>query len=178
MEFVPCFIWYFENNMITSHIIVGCHLYVLLMSHWKGFGGRQFNQRDLHWLIYFVTWLNELNKQTYRTQFHSILYCLYVADPDTFLASNSVLGTLFFLCAQLVYSVMVKKKLSCHLINIVKLKFWVLIVLPKLHSAPLNTRFSTFFVYWEQHEYKSNNCGMSSVVIFFSFFFLLDLHER
>ena len=30
-----------------------------------------------------------------ETQFHAVLRCLYVADPATFLASNSVLGTLF-----------------------------------------------------------------------------------
>ena len=35
------------------------------------------------------------NKLETTTQFHAVLLCLYVADPATFLASNSVMGTLF-----------------------------------------------------------------------------------
>ena len=38
-------------------------------------------------------WPNKLNKQT--AQVHTVLLRLYVADPATFLASNSVVGTLF-----------------------------------------------------------------------------------
>ena len=37
-----------------------------------------------------------LNAQTDLTQFHKVSLCLCVADPATFLASNSVLGTTLF----------------------------------------------------------------------------------
>ena len=41
------------------------------------------DEKDRRWLI-----LNELLKDA----FYTVLLCLYVADPATFLASNSVLG--------------------------------------------------------------------------------------
>ena len=49
---------------------------------------------DLYQLIFLR--LNKLNKQTDpkgATQFHTVLLCLYVADPATFLISNSVRTT-------------------------------------------------------------------------------------
>ena len=60
-----------------------------------------------------------LNKQTLfvfnrplrTTQFHIVLLCLKVADPATYLASNSV-PDLIFLWEQLVYSVMYKMYIS------------------------------------------------------------------
>ena len=73
-------------------------------------------------------WLNKLNKQTdfkRTTQFHTVLLCLYVADPATFLASNSVLGTLFSFESSLFIQ-------SWKILG-----FWVLIYFRKLHSAPL-----------------------------------------
>ena len=40
---------------------------------------------------FFHDWINKLTD----LQFHAVLFCFYVADPATFLALNSVLGTLF-----------------------------------------------------------------------------------
>ena len=46
--------------------------------------------------ISLCSWLNKLNKQTDLRGKHSfVLLCLDLSDPATFLASNSVLGTLF-----------------------------------------------------------------------------------
>ena len=45
-----------------------------------------------------ILWLNNQNKQTdlkETTQIHDVFLCLYEANPDTFLASNGALGTLF-----------------------------------------------------------------------------------
>ena len=42
-----------------------------------------------------------LNKQTDLREQHSFILCLYVVDPATFQASNSVLVTLFTLFIQL-----------------------------------------------------------------------------
>ena len=91
--------------------------------------------------IIFHDWVNKLTfKRT--THFHTVLLCLYVADPATFLASNSVLD-LLFLWEQLVYSVMVKYiflSLCCYLINIA-------LHITQLHTAPLmNERIKQLFL--------------------------------
>ena len=64
----------------------------------------QSEGKDLHQLIYFMprqsksknlSLLSLLNKQTALKGQHNFCFTLYVADPATFLASNSALGTLF-----------------------------------------------------------------------------------
>ena len=72
----------------------------------------QWDEKDLHWLIFmliyskplcFHDWINWIDKLTLKDNtvslcfiFFYIYKCIHVADPATFLASNSVLGTLFF----------------------------------------------------------------------------------
>ena len=73
--------------------------------------GRHFNQKRKMFSSFFLLSLNELNEQTDNrrtTQFHTVLLCLYLADPATFLASNYVPGALFSSESSLFYSVMEK----------------------------------------------------------------------
>ena len=84
-----------------------------------------------------------MNKQTDLkgpAQFHTVLLCLYVADPATSLASNSVLGTLFFSESSLFIQLWNKYIfLSFSLISSLILhiwKNWAWISCPRLHSAP------------------------------------------
>ena len=76
-------------------------------------------------------WPFKLNKQT---QFHTVLLCLYVADPATVLASNSDLGPCFPLRSPCLFSYGRIKNVSAFVIK----KILVCISSPKLHSAPLN----------------------------------------
>ena len=50
--------------------------------------------------------MTEKNEQT--TQFHTVLLCLHVADPATFLSSNSILGTLF--CSENSFFIHLRKR--------------------------------------------------------------------
>ena len=74
-------------------------------------------------------WINRINKLTLRDNTCSHCFTLNVADPATFLASNSVLGTLFSL-EQLIDSLWGKKQtflsLYYDLINIVNTKILIL----------------------------------------------------
>ena len=91
--------------------------------------------------------MNELNKETEilkRTiQFHTVSLCLYVADPATFLASNSVLGTLFssenslFIQSYKLNSEFVLLPHQC--CKTLKFRVWI-ISSAKLHSAPLKVQ--------------------------------------
>ena len=62
---------------------------------------RSFDQKRTICFTSEHKWINKLslfsrlNKQTDLKGQHTVLLCLYVADPATCLASNSVLGTLF-----------------------------------------------------------------------------------
>ena len=56
------------------------------------FLGQNFNQKRKIF-IYFKK-INKI-KLIILKEFRSVLLCLYVADPATFVASNSDLGTLF-----------------------------------------------------------------------------------
>ena len=59
----------------------------------------------------FHDWINKL---TSGLTFFTVSLCWYVADPATFLVSNSVLGIFFSLWEQLVYSVMEKESPSLY----------------------------------------------------------------
>ena len=68
----------------------------------------------------YILWLN--HKLTLKDNtIYTVLLCLCVADPATFLASNTVLGTLFSSEKSFFYSLL-KKSLYYYLIYIVSIK--------------------------------------------------------
>ena len=78
----------------------------------------------------------ETNWLLRTTQFHTVFLCLYVADPATFLAPKSVLGTLF---SSENSSFSDEKKLIILSFDIVNIKILTLNVLFKTTCAPLTT---------------------------------------
>ena len=52
------------------------------------------HKQTKQWSVFIFT-PEQTNCPQRTTQFHTVLLCLYVADPATFLALNSILGTLF-----------------------------------------------------------------------------------
>ena len=74
------------------------------------------------------------------TSFHTVSFCLYLADPATFLTSNMTL-----LREQLVYSDM-GKYINVYLSLYYDLNYTVNISLPKLHNAPLISDQSFYLV--------------------------------
>ena len=84
-----------------------CNLYLNLKVHYAVLGRKCWSgEKDLHlfydWInkinrLSLFSWLNKPNKSTdLKGQQHNfILLHWYLADPDTFLASSSVLWTLF-----------------------------------------------------------------------------------
>ena len=92
------------------------------------------------WITMLFLWRNKLNKQTVsmteetkRTpKFLTVLLGSYVADPASFLASSSDLGTFF--CSENSLFLQVMMEISIKVI-VVTSQIWI--SSPKLHSAPL-----------------------------------------
>ena len=88
----------------------------------------------------FYDWNYKLNKQADLRGRQNFILCLHVADPATFLASNSVLGPYFPLRAACLFSNGKSKYFRvCVITSLIlySLKTWLWISSPKLHTSPL-----------------------------------------
>ena len=116
---------------------------VVLKVHYVEFGmkfsseEKQTNLTKKTLWFFMTEWIKYTNWPQRITHFHNVLLCLYVADPATFLASNSVLGTLFSPENSLLFCHGRNKYIwVCVIASVIlwRLRFWI--CSPKLHSAP------------------------------------------
>ena len=140
----------FEQSYINHTVTWECYCEGKIIIGWFFFCPNKLNKT--HSLF---SWLNKLNSQTDLKRTTQLILCLYVADPATFQASNSVLGPNFPLNSLFIHlwTKYIFLTWSHNFNNIVHIEILNLNFFSKTTQRPFNTNLHQIvicFVYFER----------------------------